>query len=129
MARYKRPKPHRKRYPRRITEKEFPRNWDAIWRLVISGNWDAIWWLVKKILLVLSAITDIAVIVVMVINLVKGQRMLLSGIGIAIGLLLMAWALGSVSRFRVSVLRAVMVAVITAIYAVFFFAFIGLVNI
>ncbi len=124
MARYKRHRPHHhRRHPRRITEREFPRNWDAIWRLVISGNWDAIWWVVKKALLILSAIADLAVIALSVINLINGQKVLLSGVGIVIGILLMVWALRSVSRFRVSLLRAVMVPVITAIYFAFFFAY------
>jgi hypothetical protein len=89
----------------------------------MSGNWDAIWWLVKKALLILAAIADLAVISLSVINLINGQKMLLSGVGIVIGILLLVWALGSVSRFRVSLLRAVMVPVITAIYFAFFFAY------
>ena len=95
----------------------------------MAWRYGGIWWLVKKALLVLSAIADIAVIALLVINLIKGQKVLLSGVGIAIGILLMVWALGSLSKFRISLLRAIMVPVITAIYFVFFFTFMGLINI
>jgi hypothetical protein len=76
------------------------------------------WWLFKKGLLILSAIASIVGIAFWFVFMSKVAIVYIV-VGIIVGLLMLYISLWAVSKFRVSILRAVFIPVITAIYLAF----------
>ena len=92
----------------------------------IGNKYGKAWWIVKKTLLILSAIASTFGSVLWLINFEQATSLNIA-MGIGVGLLCLWLSLWAVSKFHVSILRAVFIPLFAGMYLAYTLQFLSLV--
>jgi len=93
----------------------------------IAWEYGGLWWLCKKAILVIAAGASLAALIITVLDIRETSNLAISIIIIIVGVILTALPLKFVSKYRVSLLKAFMPLLLSAIYLVLAMMFLGII--